>query len=656
MSDEAVTTSLQVQAVINKVQAATRRPKLVLDNIPRKVFIVGTCEEHMYAYVGLNTQSIPDKKPEPQPRTVLRHFDIYDICYLYDQFHWMAFLPQTLEFDGPILRCLKHTRSDVPYETIRKNGHGTLYVLPEWMVKNLDGLWEVITALHRSLTRIRHIVFPLDTRTAPSPKSCGYDRLFSTTKDLKDTWIQTRAFFTFHLCYVSYLVCLCTSLEDIKADRPSWLAQLEELSLIDTSIYDDLKGTWVFDLKIPRLGGFIEADKGASSDSDGVHSTVWIQYIPWIARRAPGVPFWLLYKACKGFPEGDDRFEVVKELQPTAEELSTGLRENLREKEAANAQNDGWANGIYEEQEGTNPEQHLMSTFSRIAGYTAAQTSDPWGYPMPGWGDQGFSQNIRPMGLSPPPMKQLALPHYLEQLKSWQQRMEAAETPYQRGKRIEREVAQQDQPVPRGGKPTVYLWENGLDDSWTWEVVGKRRVQEVWTDSTPYQRIYDPFSNAYHVSYWLPSYPEGAKVRPSITCYDDDDEDDEDFMDIDNEPPQPFGVSVLETKHRWLTKEASQNRRLTAVIAPARQRSGAVTALVRPRDEVVTAPVRPRNEVVTAPARPRDEVVPVLARPRDQVVTALARPRIEVIPAPARPRDKVVPAPAPPCDEIALAL
>ncbi|KAF7798109.1 hypothetical protein EIP86_009324 [Pleurotus ostreatoroseus] len=536
MSDETTATSPQVQAIIDKVQAASRRRKLVTDQISKKVFVEGTCKEDMYAYVALNTQSIPDKKPELQPRTVLRHFDIYDIRYLYDQYHWTAFLPRTLEFEGPILGCLSYTRSTLPYETVRKNGHGTLYGLPRWVVKNLDGLWTVIKALHRSLTRIRHIVFPLDTRTAPSPQSCGYDGLFSRLKDLKDAYTQARGFFTFHLCYVSYLVCLCTSMEDIKADRPSWLTQLEELNLVDTSIYDDLKDTWVFDLKIPRLGGFVDMEDGVFHDPDGVRSTLWTEYIPWIARRAPGIPFWLHYKTFEALPENDDRFIITKAFLPTPEELSTGLQERLREKEAereANAQNDGWSNGVYEAQEDMIPGQYHTSTCSQMAQPTTTQTYDPWGYHMPGWGDPGVSENTRPVELSPPPMKQAALPHYLEQLKSWQQRMEAVETPYQRGKRIEREVAQQDQPVPRGGKPTVYLWENGLDDSWTWEVVGKRRVQEVWTDSTPHQRIYDPFSNVYHVSYWLPSYPEGMEGRPSITCYDDDDDDDE-FMDIDN--------------------------------------------------------------------------------------------------------------------------
>ncbi|KAF7793552.1 hypothetical protein EIP86_004666 [Pleurotus ostreatoroseus] len=315
--------------------AARHRASPATDQVPKKLFIDDHRQEDMYVYVALNTESIPDKKPELQPHTVLNHFDMYHAHYLYDQFHWMAFMPETLEFEGRILGCLKYTRSDVPYVTVRGNDHGTAYGLPEWMLKNLDALWNVITILHQSLTRLRPIALSLNTRIAPSPQSCGYDRLFSEPEDLKDTYIQAREFFTFHLCYVSYLICFCTPSEDTRADRPSWFAQLEESGLIDISIYNDLKDTWVFDLAIPRLGGFVDMDKGASSDPN--------------VRRAPGVPFWLLYTPSNSLPEDDDRFVVAREFQPKYEELSTAVQENLHEKTAERktiSWDHGWSGGI----------------------------------------------------------------------------------------------------------------------------------------------------------------------------------------------------------------------------------------------------------------------------------------------------------------------
>ena len=51
-------------------------------------------------------------------------------------------------------------------------------------------------------------------------------------------------------------------------------------------------------------------------------------------RRAPGVPFWLLYHPSKSLPEDDVRFVVAREFQPTYEELSAALQEKLLEKTA----------------------------------------------------------------------------------------------------------------------------------------------------------------------------------------------------------------------------------------------------------------------------------------------------------------------------------
>ncbi|KAF7793550.1 hypothetical protein EIP86_004664 [Pleurotus ostreatoroseus] len=314
MSNTAVTSPLQ--AIPNQVPATTAaRP--ATDQVPKKLFIDDTGQEDMYVYVALNAESIPDKQPELQPHTVLNHFDIYHAHYLYDQFHWTAFMPKTLEFEGRILECLKYTTSDVPYVAVRGNDHGTAYRLSEWMLENLDALWNIVTALHRSLTRLRPTAPSLNTGVAPSPQSCGYDRLFSEHKDLVDTYIQARDFFTFHLCYVSYLLCLCTPPEDTQAAWPSWFVQLEEPSLTDISIYYDLKDTWVFDLAIPRLGGFVDMEKGASSDPN----------------------------------EDDDRFVVAREFEPKYEELSAALQEKLREKTAerkAISWDDEWSGGIDE--------------------------------------------------------------------------------------------------------------------------------------------------------------------------------------------------------------------------------------------------------------------------------------------------------------------
>lgn len=469
------------------------------------IFTFGDGPAMDYYIVGLHTAVIPPKIPTRNSKTRLQPYDMYYPSYVYDNHVYTAFLPEPLDVSDGILHCLRYTWSNFPIETV----DGCRFRLNTKVVDQWNSLAAVVRALKALLVEIVGQIpaaFPLNIREPAPPTAYQYDKVCNSDSKLRRNVLAAKAAFYYNLAFISYMAALCSMETDLTQECPGWATEALRRELLGHSMFNSLKDTWVFNLQARRKGAFVNAQLGMRLNKS-FDSTQWFKDIPRFLKVVPNMPFWLRY--ARGPVPSDDRYALARRYLPTDDRVL-----------------EAWKGRLASRVEG---ETKVVEAPKIIITPSTACVTDK----------VANAPNFDPAPCAKRPhMRGAAFPAFVQALDAYIRESLKLENPVTKALMERRLLEQQDQPCPSKGVPTVWRWVLEYDNSWSSYAVSKyhNSVKELWDETRWYQRYYDPYKNAYHVSIYaepgdVPG-TEGVQPFPPNPGYDlEEDEDDASFKD-----------------------------------------------------------------------------------------------------------------------------
>ncbi|KAJ3551224.1 hypothetical protein NM688_g4826 [Phlebia brevispora] len=478
-------------------------------------------------YVGINTSTIPDILPNIAAPHELLYEHVCNPRYNYDRFFYISFLPEQLYSSCQTLQCLNY----MDYRVVILKGMGSdrkkSYELDRQLVAQWDALWELIQGL-RDLLHTRDIWTPVDMQYPPSPTLYNYHRTFRAAKTCLCVLREVRSAFFFHLSWISYLVYRHSSPEDLSQDLPRWAASALGRQTISVSVYNDLQSSWVFNLRVRRMGSFIDVMKG-SVHCDEPASTQWYSELMKIIRTVPGFRLWLRYPNIVGSDAismtgfSGSAYTLIRDTWPTADEVGLAIQVLLHEKDKSNNRLRPAFTPLPTAQSlppsvPSTPEYAVLP--EHVPPTPELTPADSMLFVEPPPSPSPLPPPLPPKPTLPSPhhpgpeMRGAAMIRYLQCLAEHNVYLRSMESPEEKAERKEREVIarrrirklEEDDILSM----TIYRWiqVDSWDNKWSWHVHTPvfALLKGLWERTTLNQRIYDPFTDAYHVSEDLPAH------------------------------------------------------------------------------------------------------------------------------------------------------
>ena len=420
-------------------------------------------------YMGChNTRSyidhpLPTKVPE-----ALRSSHIHIRRFLYDHNFYLAFIPQPITFNGKVLSCLNVSNLTLPLEEVDRRPYASTlhdFQLHPALVQQWQDLELTILHLEQLLWN-RALLLPLELELPmlPSTFRQSYTTRFSTREAAQRVAMAMKTSFLMHFAFISFLVCARTVADDSNPNYPRWAATLLDAGLLSDALYADLSTTWVFDLTVRRIGGFVCLDQGSHTAPAGPSpstSTQWFSFLPQILAQAFRLPVWICVPEPLPNTHDESRWRVCRRYLPLPEQID---RLSLP-----------------------------MTQGSVIP-------SNPPSSPL------AIGDEERADVMTYPTKEDKSFDVFFEQLRLW------IEWQIQRGgatarRAAERLLEQQNTSQYPDQRIKVWEWQISAGGQWHFEARSSQAShrRDLWAATTSNQRIFDPFHLEYHVSKQLPS-------------------------------------------------------------------------------------------------------------------------------------------------------
>ena len=428
-------------------------------------------------YKGLNATKLPSI-PSTGPSSPFRA--VRKPTWAYNEFFWMIFAPRaTPQYDDEIFGSLAISAIEniqienewtLKAETTRK------WTALERLIAGFD------IAIQRACGSSGYLL-PIGTKIPSYPSTHGYNVRHSTEAAAKHAAHNSLMSFTIMLTYLSYIVCMMQLADARRARLPGVQISFQNrfrasASNLNEAAVETFLTTWVWNLHLPRQGGFIDVNLLVNPRA----TRTWVKDIRYLFALKEHLPLWLYYGMTVSSASLIASWEpVLQTFYPTEVE---------------------WQN---------------KSLANRDTQFSANQPS--------------FSRQVTPESSRSIPITTSQSEKYNStmskqtiQLNTWFARrtMEREarlqnESEIMQNLRLQREEYNRTMPIPKRNEATVYEWvDNGEHMIRT--VVGHRRLKEVWKKYTNTQRIYDSVFNEYDL--WDQFDPNAYVV--------DSDEEDED--------------------------------------------------------------------------------------------------------------------------------
>ena len=433
--------------------------------LSRVVYPVGNGSRSSFV-VAIRTRVTPS--PPPFIFEPILNRNITETRFLFDNNWYSAFLPENLSSSGPLLSRLSFSAKSVRAGLLQRSVPHRLrssvsipqFPLPDDLVGTIqyldDAVHRLITAMHASVDFI-----PLGTSVEriPSVSSTKYNEWHATSQDAVTSAMHARGSLLARFAYVSALSCLIVKSADTDDSVPYWVRRLVSMDKFELSLWNDFRRTWVFDLSIRRIGGWVNMLATSPPGLDDLGEDIsWYHCLPALVDRAPGIPLWLFYTSVSNpiFPTDVARryFPSLLEIHPPSPVLS--LSYNLS----------------------APPPQNISTSSSR---------NIPVSFFNP---------------IQKPSRQNISFVDYRVLFRRWLDWMRTHETFAERIQRKSNQsLAAAMSHTNRGLR--VYSWtvETLRDgDAWSVEFLTKRSIiVDLWRDVRPDERLWNPYSNEWDV-------------------------------------------------------------------------------------------------------------------------------------------------------------
>lgn len=449
------------------------------------------------AYVSRNANYLPPPPPLHVPAGQV--FRLLQPRYLYDDYHYLAFVPQQIEYTGPLFGSLNPLSTET--EAIERNGRRgyQLHAEQQEMWKALEFVtWK----LEKRLVDRAGGVY-LETIAPPPPHSFGYARTWPTTRHLQHSLSQSRAAFTAHFAFIS-----CLLFRETQKNRKTW----EDLSNGDDPIplayCNAFRVSWIADFDVPRIGGFVDITRTYNTEA----MCMWHELIEGLLKNGDCVPLWFAYNPHK---LQDEHLQALPEATLT---IAKSIIPDYR-----------WVHLVqhFATSEWAADNEERTNKLSENAGYAVAcvdilSNDPPTRVTLRRRATHGAVFEIKDCGgeyefiqLREEVPSHHAVLHarfkfgdrqkqgetYNEFMdRQRQEKMEwmGRESPDETRARLHRELKHRDQPTPDGASPAVYQWvlQEGVQIR---TLVSPKDVAKVWKETIRAKRHYNECRNEYDI-------------------------------------------------------------------------------------------------------------------------------------------------------------
>ncbi|KAJ3475429.1 hypothetical protein NLI96_g11843 [Meripilus lineatus] len=177
--------------------------------------------------------------------------------WIKDDYFWTAFAPEVMECTG-CFQSLSVTKNSIPIDTNKNSFVLRSSILQEWITIE-DSLIRTVDALKSSYKP--HM--PLYTRAPNPPSWYGYQRVFGSYREAKNSIWASRSAFLGLMTYTSYLIGTSIARDTVESafSIPRWAGVLVHDYKAPYSWINGLNNSWIADFDertgVRRLGGFV---------------------------------------------------------------------------------------------------------------------------------------------------------------------------------------------------------------------------------------------------------------------------------------------------------------------------------------------------------------------------------------------------------------
>lgn len=419
--------------------------------------------------------------------------------YAYDTYFYLALVPLSVEFDGPLLGCLSPT-SVALEPTVTKRGN-TFFQLTRTLQTQWQSCESIILEVQRRLTRRAGLLY-LETSVPPPPTAFGYAECYHSRSEALEHVKKALSAFTARLAFLSYLV-----LKEEAKGLDTWSDLALHRDPLPLAICNAFRLSWVSDWTVPRVGAFVDIARQILR-TGGSH---WHQDIRLFLSKGTCVPLWFTFTSDDGVfqPACEDTRSIYHAFNPS-------ILVRLALADAATT--------VFDTETCDVPLNKLPWNHCYSAVYLPARSlpsalvvrrrkfiSTEFTIKFA----RGSRITLTPTTTVPPSHgslwhkrfkfrnRQLCGETYEDFMDRQTQeciQLEPYETPQEREARLCREDLNRFQPVPTGGGPAVYLWEFVPSyHSHLRTRVLPSQVAELWEATTTSSRVYNAFRDEYDV-------------------------------------------------------------------------------------------------------------------------------------------------------------
>jgi hypothetical protein len=487
-----------------------------------KVDAKGVSHETVRIHLGWRMTGMREVYPDPEePRPwdsqgifSLRRFER---GHLVERDHfYLSFIPQPLEFEGPIMGILGFPNKRVPFEKVP-----TGFRLPPSMVSQWLELEFNLRLVYTALDKPANLPpLGIDSKVYPIPSQTRYHEVADTERQIIGRVRGARDLFVVLIAKISYQICGVMHRDSFDSCPTLWEKILKEFHLrIPPTFIDQLKNSHIPDPKHPRFGGWFTADMediGSSYAQFRIRAHQW--NVPFVI-RFPREQVIKIRKALR--LEGDALLPDDK----TAEEVVNFT--NLRNKELRK---------FFAEQENLKSQAAVPPPPGTMpAGANSPEKSHP---PVPHRGS-GQIRGEEPF-------------QFLARRSEEGKRKEEEESADARARRLKRQEEFGSHPYPSKNDrfPKYFEWELDENDWWRRKRIFWRQARACWdSDSGEHRdKVYNSFEHEVDICV---IFEDGRipQADPDVP-YDYDPDMDTRFpspIPFEREPDEDVGYFAAET-------------------------------------------------------------------------------------------------------------
>lgn len=448
-------------------------------------------------YVSRNADYLPHPPPINAPSKPIAN--LLRPRFLYDDYYYVAFVPQQTQYDGPLFGCLNPLAATT--ETTLQEGRSC-----HQLVSDQRAQWQalelVTVQLRRRLVERAGGVY-LETVFPPLPSTFRYAEPWPTEHQLLTALSQARNAFTLQFALIS-----CLRFNEEKRKRATWEELSEGPHALPLAYCNAFRVSWIADFDVPRIGGFVDITRAYRPDS----MCVWHEIIEGILARGDSIPLWFAYDG------QNTRRDALPTLPSPTLQVAKAVIPDRRWVLLVQAKADA---------EWTLDNEDRARPLSEGASYTVSrmgvtQNEHPSYIIFRRRAIQGSAFQIVNVGNTYDFVKlqEVVQSHaslmvsrfrfnnrqkqgetfedFMTRTGEEQWAWRLRESDDERMARQYRETKHRDQPVPIGATPAVYQW-TAQDKVDIRSLVNPRHVETLWEKTMPSDRHYNAFRHEYDI-------------------------------------------------------------------------------------------------------------------------------------------------------------